>query len=96
MGVKNRENLINDKVEEKMHKLIKTQLIDLGCYVQEINGTENHVHILFLLNPQKTVSDIFKQEKGAVSHEVNSTNLMKNKFPGQTGYGAGQLHLKLI
>lgn len=42
----------------------------------------------FLLNPQKAASEIFKQVKGAVSHEINSTNIIKNKFSWQTGYGA--------
>ena len=59
----------------------------MSCYVEEINGTTDHVHVIFLLNPQRTVSDIFKQVKGAVSHEINSTNLIKEKFSWQVGYG---------
>ena len=88
LGVKNRENLIKENVENKIHNLIKTQLIDLGCYVEEINGTENHVHILFLLNPQKTISKVFKQTKGSVSHKINSENIIVQKFSWQVGYGA--------
>jgi len=56
--------------------------------VKEINGTANHIHVLFLLNPQKTISDIFKQVKGAVSYEINSKDLTKGKFLLQVGYGA--------
>lgn len=88
LGVKNREILISQEVENKIHNLIKAKLIDLNCYVEEINGTENHVHILFLLNPQKTISDVFKHVKGCVSHEINSKNIIKNKFSWQIGYGA--------
>ena len=87
LGVKNRENLINNKIENKVHNFIKKQFIDLGCYVEEINGTTDHVHVIFLLNPQRTVSEIFKQVKGAVSHEINSTNLIKERFSWQVGYG---------
>ncbi len=46
------------------------------------------MHTLFLLSPQRTISEIFKQVKGAVSYEINSKNLIKNKFSWQVGYGA--------
>ena len=88
IGVKNRENLITENVESKIHNLIKSQFIEIGCFVEEINGTKNHIHVLFLLNPQKTVSEIFKQVKEAVSHKINSENLINNKFSWQSGYGA--------
>ncbi|MCD4791786.1 MAG: IS200/IS605 family transposase [Bacteroidales bacterium] len=87
LGVKNRKKLIENNIENKIHNIIKKQFIDMGCYVEEINGTTDHVHVIFLLNPQRTVSDIFKQVKGAVSHEINSTNLIKEKFSWQVGYG---------
>ncbi len=88
LGVKNRENLIIVDIEKQIHEQIKKQFVDVGCYVKEINGTANHVHVLFLLNPQKTISDIFKQVKGAVSYEINSKDLTKGKFLLQVGYGA--------
>ncbi len=88
LGVKNRENLINPKIENEIYMLIREELIKLGCYVEGINGTKNHVHILFQLSPQKTVSDIFKQIKGYVSHQINLNNLTNNKFSWQVGYGA--------
>ena len=88
LGVKNRENLITPDIEKQVHELIKTQLINSNCLIKEINGNTNHVHILFLLSPQKTISEIFKQIKGSVSHEINSKNLTKNKFSWQVGYGA--------
>lgn len=87
LGVKNRENLIKIDVENKIHNLIKTQFIDIGCFVEEINGTEDHVHVLFLLSPTKSISEIFKQVKGAVSHSINSENIIKEKFSWQVGYG---------
>ena len=88
LGVKNRDNSIIPDIEKQIHELIKKQFIDTGCYVKEINGTANHIHVIFLLNPQKTISEIFKQIKGAVSYEINSRNLIKNKFLWQVGYGA--------
>ena len=88
LGVKNRQKLIKSSIEKEIHQLIFKQLTDYNCYVEKINGTEDHVHILFLLNPQKTLSEIFKYIKGSVSHSINQQNLTEEKFSWQVGYGA--------
>jgi len=48
----------------------------------------DHIHCLFLQNPQKTIADILKQIKGASSHFINQQDLINDKFAWQTGYGA--------
>jgi len=48
----------------------------------------DHIHCLFLLNPQKSISEVIKQIKGSSSHYVNQTNLISQKFAWQTGYAA--------
>lgn len=87
-GVKNRNKLIEFKIENKIHNLIKSELIDMKCYVEEINGVEDHVHALFLLSPKKSMTDVMKQAKGAVSYQINQEKMTKQKFSWQVGYGA--------
>jgi len=48
----------------------------------------NHVHCLFLLNPQKSIAEVIKQIKDSTSHHVNQNNLIPKKFAWQTGYAA--------
>ena len=48
----------------------------------------DHIHVLFLQNPQKTISDIVKQIKGSSSHFINGEELILEKFAWQTGYAA--------
>ena len=48
----------------------------------------DHIHSLFLLNPQKAVTDIIKHIKGTSSHSINEQNLVAQKFLWQTGYAA--------
>jgi len=88
LGVKNREKLITKNIEKEIYGLLKTQLMQLNCYVELINGTEDHIHILFLLNSKIAVSDVFKQIKGFVSHEINQRELTQVRFSWQTGFGA--------
>jgi REP element-mobilizing transposase RayT len=48
----------------------------------------DHVHALFLLNPQKSIVDVIKQTKGSSSHSINGGNLILEKFAWQTGFAA--------
>ncbi|MEY2829150.1 MAG: family transposase [Bacteroidota bacterium] len=87
-STKDRAALISKDVEPKLFSFIQQQLTDSGCMVKCINGMSDHVHILFLLNPLKSVADVLKNLKGGSSHWVNQNNLTQNKFAWQVGYGA--------
>jgi putative transposase len=87
-ATKEREPLIRLETEQIIYEHIKEQLIELGCLVRIINGMPEHVHLLFLLNPQKAITDILKQVKGNTSHWINEQDLIKEKFAWQTGYAA--------
>ena len=87
-ATKNRQELIDDSIEKKLYDFIHEELIALGCPVRILNGMPDHVHVLFLQNPQKTISDIVKQIKGSSSHFINREELILEKFAWQTGYAA--------
>ncbi len=88
-GTKNREALINPSFEKELHNHIKEKLEnDLDCKVRIVNGIEDHLHILFLLSPNFSVRDIFRDVKGESSHWINQNNFIENKFAWQIGYGA--------
>ncbi|MDO8550131.1 MAG: IS200/IS605 family transposase [Ignavibacteria bacterium] len=88
-GTKDRTSLIKNTFEAQLHSHIKEKLErELDCKVRIINGTEDHVHILFLLSPNFTMKDIFHNVKGESSHWVNQSDFIKYKFAWQTGYGA--------
>lgn len=87
-STKNRKELIDFSIEKKVYDYIHNELIELGCPVRIINGMPDHVHILFLLNPQKSISDVIRQAKGVSSHFINGENLILEKFAWQKGYAA--------
>lgn len=87
-ATKHRQELIDFSIEKKLYDCIWQELIALGCPVRIINGMPDHVHVLFLQNPQKTISDIVKQIKGSSSHFINREELILEKFAWQTGYAA--------
>ncbi len=88
-GTKDRTSLIINTFEKQLHAHIREKLErELDCKVRIINGTEDHLHILFLLSPKFTLKDIFQNVKGESSHWVNQSDFIKYKFAWQTGYGA--------
>ena len=88
-STKDRTSLIKDTFEKELHAHLKEKLErDLDCKVRIINGTEDHVHILFLSSPNFTLKDIFQNVKGESSHWINQSDFIKYKFAWQTGYGA--------
>lgn len=88
-GTKDRYSLINDNFEQELHSHIKDRFEnELDCKVRIINGTDDHVHVLFLLSPNFNLGDIFQNVKGESSHWINTSNFIKNKFVWQIGYGA--------
>ena len=87
-ATKERLPLLHQNSELKVYPFIAEQLRELGCPVRIINGMPDHIHCLFLLNPQKSVADVIKQIKGSSSHYINENNIIQDKFSWQTGYAA--------
>lgn len=88
-STKDRVCLIKSSFESLIHRHIKDHLEEnLGCKVRIINGCEDHIHILFLMNPGLSIQDTFKNIKGESSHWINQSNFINEKFSWQTGYGA--------
>ncbi|MBU2045774.1 MAG: transposase, partial [Bacteroidetes bacterium] len=73
-ATKDRQPLISQEIETALHDFIYSQLKELGCPVRIINGMLDHIHCLFLLNPQKSIAEIIKQIKGSSSHFINEQN----------------------
>jgi putative transposase len=87
-ATKNRQELIDFSIEKIVYDFIREELIELACPVRIINGMPDHIHALFLLNPQKSITDVIKQIKGSSSHSINGGNLILEKFAWQTGFAA--------
>jgi len=87
-ATKHRSPFIQFNIEREIHDYMRAQLREMGCPVRIINGMPDHVHCLFLLNPQKSISEVVKQIKGSSSHFINQKDLTSEKFAWQTGYAA--------
>ena len=96
-GTKNSELLIIPKYEKQLHDHIKEKLErDFECLVKIIKGVTDHIHILFLMSQNFSLSDIVKNIKGESSHWWNSQEFSNLKFAWQIGYGAYSVSESMI
>lgn len=88
-STKDRVPLIQPAFALSLHSHIKQHMEhDLLCYVQTINGESDHIHLLYLLNPNFAVKDILKNVKGESSHWINGLDFLESKFAWQKAYTA--------
>ena len=87
-STKHRQPFIDSEIESRVHKMIADEFRQLDCSVGIINGMPDHVHCLFLMNPNMSVASVLKQVKGSSSHLINQRDWVSGKFSWQVGYSA--------
>ena len=87
-GTKDRCPFMGDDHLKKIKYHLRECFDDQKCVVKAINGMEDHIHSLFLLNTNVSLKDIMMNVKGETSHWINENNFYKEKFQWQVGYGA--------
>ena len=87
-STKERRPVITSEYEGRLYDYIGGTIRSFGGISLELNGTEDHVHLLAKLRPDKALSDVLRDLK------ANATGWMHEVFPAlenfswQRGYGA--------
>jgi REP element-mobilizing transposase RayT len=87
-AVKNRLSLIKEVHKEDIFKYISGILKGKNQKPIIVNGTRNHIHLLFGLNHSSSVSDIKRDVKNNTTNYINKNNYSIGRFSWQEGYGA--------
>lgn len=87
-STKSREPFIRPAVETELHPYMAATLRNFGCPSLALNGTANHVHILFRLSRTRTIADVVEEVKKASSKWIKSKDSAFANFHWQGGYGA--------
>ena len=86
-AVKNRDAVLKKDFRERVFEYMSGIITNLKHKSMIINGTSNHVHILFGLNPSVSVSDTVHDIKRSSSLFINNEKLSPCRFSWQEGYG---------
>jgi len=87
-GTKYHQQVLHKANRQKLFQYITGILQNKNCHLYQINGIENHIHILFHLHPTIALSDIVKDIKLASSKFIKENNLFTDFIGWQNGYGA--------
>ena len=87
-STKYREPLITPEIEPELYPYLATILRNHKSPSLAINGTANHLHILFALARTITVADLVEEVKSSSSGWIKTKGHEFHSFHWQTGYGA--------
>jgi putative transposase len=87
-GTKNRERTLDGEHRPELFKYISGILENKNCHLYQVNGVEDHLHILTHIHPSVSLADLVKDIKLASTKFIKEKNMFP-KFKGwQDGYGA--------
>jgi putative transposase len=98
-STKNREPFITPIIEAELHPYMATVLRKLKSPSLTIDGTSDHVHVLFSLARVITVADLVEELKTSTSKWIKTKGHEFRSFHWQRGYGAfsiGQSNLEVL
>lgn len=87
-AVKYREAQISKDLKPKLFPVMGNLFNENGCRIIIINGVEDHVHCLFGIKPDISISNVIQNVKAKSSKWVNENSLCNSRFEWQKGFGA--------
>jgi len=87
-GTKNHEHTLTKDGRDTLFRFISGVLKNKKCHLYQINGVENHLHILTHLHPSVALADLVKDIKLASSRFIKEQKLFKHFDGWQVGYSA--------
>ena len=95
--IKSTSPLIRDVDMERVHAYIGQMVNTTGCSVIKTGGTEDHVHLLFLLSKDVCLSYVVEEIKRNSSRWIKDLSPTHyGKFGWQSGYGAFSVSQSLV
>jgi REP element-mobilizing transposase RayT len=74
-------------IENKVYRMITSQMIHLGCSLIAIGGMPDHVHLLIKYPTTVTIAELVKRAKGVSTRMINLDNLVPDHFKWSSDYG---------
>ena len=87
-STKDRRPFLTDLYVTRLYEYIGGTIRGMGGISLELNGTEDHVHVLAKFRPDKALSDVLRELKANASGWMHDVFPDLDKFSWQRGYGA--------
>ena len=90
-GTKDRQPFLTSEIRSLTIKHIKENAKVKGIHIDTINGYTEHLHCLFGLNADMSLSKAIQLIKGESAYWINKNNLITNKFEWADEYFAASV-----
>ncbi|MBR0305093.1 MAG: IS200/IS605 family transposase [Bacteroidales bacterium] len=87
-AVRHREALMDVSWRDRLYQYLSAIINDQGHRTLSIGGTDNHIHILFGMRPNQSLSSLMLRVKRETSKWINDNHFCGGRFEWQSGYGA--------
>ena len=87
-STKNRSPFIDEDIESELYAYIISISSSLGCYVHEIGGVADHIHLFITLPRTLSLSALLEEIKKVSSKWIKTRGQKYHCFSWQNGYGA--------
>ena len=87
-GTKNREPILTKEIRGKVIDHIKQNAKTKDIYIDRLNGHNDHLHCLFGLNADMSISKAMQLIKGESAFWINKEKITKSKFEWADEYFA--------
>lgn len=87
-AVQGRQNLIDSKRKEELHKYITGIITRNGQKLLAIHCMPDHTHILVGLKPNMALSNLVGDIKAGSTNHINENRWVTGRFSWQEGFGA--------
>ena len=84
-GQQKTSKIITKKLKPLLIQHINSNAKEKGIFIDTVNCTDDHIHLLISLGTDQTISKIVQLIKGESSHWVNKSQVIKGKFERQDG-----------
>ena len=92
-STKNRKKVLIHKNREELFRYIWGILKNKKCHLYQINGVEDHIHILTHIHQSVALADLVKNIKVASSTWIKEKGLFPKFTSWQSKYGAFTYHI---
>lgn len=91
MSTKGRTRCFGSDNKHKLYNYLFGVLKNNKCFIHEINGTADHVHLLFEIHPSVSLASLVKEMKTASHHWIKTENVFPSFEAWNDGYYAGSI-----
>ena len=90
-ATKEREPLITPALESELYGYLIGKADFLESIVHDINGVEDHIHMVVSIPPKLSIADFVRHLKGSSAYHLNHLPEAPGSFGWQRGYGVVSL-----